>query len=98
MYQMDQLLAMLTIGKAREMQFRAGRPPLMVSEREQHTLQGPPITDEEVMRLLRTMANSRQMRDLRESGSVRFIYTIHGRLPFVVSAKMENQNVVFAVS
>ncbi len=52
MYDMDQLLAMLTIEKARQLRFREGRPPDIVAEDEEHSLQGPPITGEDVVRLL----------------------------------------------
>ena len=76
MYYMDHLLTLLTTEKGRELQFRAGSPPVIVLEDEQHSLQGPPITREDVMRLLRSMATSRQMRDLRDHGTVQFIYTL----------------------
>ncbi len=92
MYYMDHLLTLLTIEKARELQFRAGSPPLIVLEDEQHSLQG------HVMRLLRSMATSRQMRDLRDHGTVQFIYTLPDRSPFLVRATMEDENVVFDVS
>ncbi len=98
MYQIEQLLILLTDQKARALQFRAGRPPVMVSEEEQHSLQGPPISEDEVMNLLRTMATSRQMRDLWESGRSQFIYTPHGRSPFLVHATMQGGNVAFEVS
>jgi hypothetical protein len=97
-YDMDQLLTMLTIEKARQLRFRGGRPPVMVSEDEEHSLQGPPIPSEDVVRLLRSMASSREMRDLRECGAVQFIYTTQGRSPFLVRARMEDENVVFDVS
>ena len=98
MYEMDQLLTMLTIDEARELRFREGRPPVIVSDDEEHSLQGPPITSEDVVRLLSSMASSREMRDLRECGAVQFIYTTRGRSPFLVRAKMEDENVVFDVS
>jgi Tfp pilus assembly ATPase PilU len=97
MYQMDHLLTMLTIEKARKLRFRGGGPPVMVSEEEQRSLQGPPITGEDVVRLLRSMASSRQMRALRECGTVQFI-TPRGRSPFLVQAKMEDETIVFDVS
>jgi Tfp pilus assembly pilus retraction ATPase PilT len=97
-YDMDHLLILLTDEKARELQFRAGSPPIMVSEEEQHSLQGPPITDEDVMRLLRTLANSRQIRELRAQGRAQFIYAPFGRLPFLVHATMEGGTIAFAVS
>jgi len=98
MYHMDHLLSLLTTEKAKEIQFRQGTPPVLVSEGEQHLLQGPPITDEDVTRLFRSMANSRQVRDLRDCGRVEFIYTPRGRSPFLVRAKMEEENVAFDVS
>ena len=98
MYYMDHLLTLLTIEKARELQFRAGSPPVIVLEDEQHSLQGPPITGEDVMRLLRSVATSRQMRDLRDHGTVQFIYTLPDRSPFLVRATIEDETVVFDVS
>jgi len=98
MYQMDQLLNLLTAEKARELQFRAGSPPIIISEQERYLLQGPPIDGQELVNLLRCLANSRQMRDLRESGAVQFVYTAPGRSPFVVRANLEGGGVVFVVS
>lgn len=98
MYDMDHLLTLLTTEKARELQFRPGSPPVIVLEGEQHPLQGPPIMGDDVVRLLRTVANSRQMRDLRERGAVQFVCTVRGRSPFLVRARMEDENVVFDVS
>ena len=98
MYQMDHLLTLLTTEKARELRFRAGSPPIIVLESEQHPLQGPPITAEDLVRLLRSIATSRQMRALRECGTVQFVHTLPDRSPFLVRAKMEDTNVVFEVS
>ena len=98
MYQLDQLLAMLTIEKAKHLQFRAGSPPIMVTEREQRALQGPKVTQEDVMGLLKSMATSRQMRELRQRGALRFVYTLPNRSPFLIRAKMEDENVEFDIS
>src|SRR5204863_9543555 len=56
MYQMDQLLNLLTAEKARVLQFRAGSPPIMLSERERHLLQGPPMSGEDLLTLFRCLA------------------------------------------
>lgn len=98
MYHIEHLLTLLTTEKAKELQFRAGNPPIMVSESEQRSLQGPPITSDDVAQLLRSIATSRQMRDLRESGTVQFIYTNRGRSPFLVRAQIEGENLQFDVS
>lgn len=98
MYHMDHLLTLLASEKAKELQFRVGKPPIMVSETEQEPLQGPPITEDELTQLLRNLATSRQMRHLRETGSVHFIYTTRGRSPFLIRAKIEGEMVTFDVS
>jgi Tfp pilus assembly pilus retraction ATPase PilT len=98
MYQMDQLLSLLTIEQAKELRFGAGHPPVIASEGEERRLQGPPVTEEDVVQLLRSLASSRHIRALREGGAVQFIYTAPGRSPFVVRAKMEDEHVVFSVS
>jgi len=98
MYHMDHLLTMLTSEKAKELRFRAGTPPVFVTDEEKHPLQGPPISSEEVMQLLRSMATSRHLRDLRENGEVRFIFTPRGRAPFLIRARMCDDCVEFQVS
>jgi twitching motility protein PilT len=98
MYHLDHLLTMLTADKAKALQFRVGSPPLIVSDEEEHPLQGPPISAEEVMELLRCMADSRQIRDLRHRGVISFIYTPRGRAPFVVRARLQGDSIEFDVS
>ncbi len=70
----------------------------MVLDDEEHALEGPPVTGEDAMRLLRSLATSRQMRDLWELGEVNFVYTLPDRSPFVVRAWREEENVAFYVS
>ena len=98
MYQMDQLLNLLTAEKAKVLQFRAGSPPIMLSERERHLLQGPPMSGEDLLTLFRCLASSREVRELREFGKLHFVYTAPGRTPFVVQAKMETEGIAFEVS
>jgi len=50
MYHLDHLFTLLTIEKARELQLRPDHPPVIVSEREERPLQGPPISRDEVPR------------------------------------------------
>ena len=98
MYSMDQLLKLLMIEKAKQLHVWPGRPPIMVCDDEEHALQGPPVTGEDALRLLRSVATSRQMRDLRELGEVSFVHTLPDRSPFVVRAWLEEENVAFYVS
>jgi Tfp pilus assembly pilus retraction ATPase PilT len=98
MYSMEHLVALMTAEKAQELRCCAGQPPLIVSEQEQRALQGPPIGDREVEQLLRSVANSRQMRELRDCRRVQFVYTLRGRTPVLVRAKIEDENIVFDIS
>ncbi len=97
MYQMDQLLNLLTIERAKELRFRAGEPPLIVREAEQHPLEGPPIAGEDIQRLFRNLAGSRHMRELERRGTVQFVHTLPNRAPFVVRATMEKEDLIFEV-
>jgi Tfp pilus assembly ATPase PilU len=92
---MDQLLQLLTIEKAKQLHVWPGRPPIMVLDDEEHSLQGPAVTGEDAMRLLRSVATSRQIRDLREIGEVSFVYTMPDRSPFVIRAWVEEETVAF---
>ena len=98
MYHLEHLLALLTTEKAGELQFRAGSPPMLVSENERHPLQGPPISNEDLMKLLRSLATSRQMRNLREFGVVQFVHALPDRSPFLVHATIENEKIAFDIS
>ena len=98
MYHLDHLFTLLTIEKARELQLRPDHPPVIVSEREERPLQGPPTSRDEVLGLLRNLATSRQMRDLTVSGSVQFVNTTRGRAPFLIRAHMADDQVMFDIS
>ena len=78
MYSMDNLLTLVRGEQVRELRIRAGVPPIIVSENESHTLEGPPLTGEGAEQLLRSIANTRQMRALQQSGAVEFMYHSKG--------------------
>ncbi len=94
---MDNLLTLVASEQAGELRLRADAPPVIFVEDESHPLEGPPITAEEIQRLLRSMAGSREMRELRERGVVTFIYHFQGTSPFLVSASMQDGRVSFNV-
>jgi Tfp pilus assembly pilus retraction ATPase PilT len=95
---MDHLVTLLTAEKARELRFCAGKPPVLALEKEERPLQGPPIPADEVERLLRSVANSRQIRELQQRGVVQFIFTVRNRVPVLVRAHMEDENLLFDIS
>jgi hypothetical protein len=98
MYYMEHLLILLTAEDAGSLRFCTGSPPVIVSKDEHRPLEGPAVSDEDVLLLLRKLASSRQMRELRECGKVQFIYSSPGHPPFLVRAKMLKDQVIFDVS
>jgi Tfp pilus assembly pilus retraction ATPase PilT len=97
MYSMDNLLTLIRVEQVRQLMIRAGVPPIVVTENESHMLEGPPLTGEGAEELLRSIANTRQMRALQQSGAVDFIYHLEGRSPFLVRAKIRDASVEFTV-
>ncbi len=98
MYHLDQLLTLLTQERGRELWFWAGRPPVIVFDDERRPLQGPPLTADEVMLLFRTLAGTRELRELREHGKVQFLHAPPGQSPFLVVGKMKGEVLVFYLS
>lgn len=75
------------------MRLHVGQAPVVVLDGEQQPIEGPAITSEDAERLLQSITDTRQRRELREHGSVEFIYTFRGRASFVVHARIEEENV-----
>jgi len=97
MYSMENLLTLIKVEQVRELKIRTGVPPIVVSENESRMLEGPPLTSESAEQLLRSIANTRQMRALQQTGAVDFMYHFEGRSPFLVRAKISDANVEFTV-
>lgn len=83
---MDDLLYLLLSDGADGLKLVVGQPPVITLEREKITLEGPPISTEEGEQFFRSISDSRQMRELRERGSIEFIYHFRKRAIFVVCA------------
>ena len=94
---MDNLLTLVKTERAAELRFVVGQPPVIVGDTEEHMLEGPPITDENAHELLRSIANTRHMRELREKGEVVFLYKLHGTSPFLVRARLRNGAIAFEI-
>lgn len=92
MYTMENLLILMHNEKARSMRIQPGRPPMITVNNRSFFLESPPVTREIADHLLRSVANSREMRKLRESGRVTLIYTLPGISQFLVNAKTEGEN------
>jgi len=97
MYSMDDLLHLLHSDGADGLRLHVGQPPVIILEGEPQPLEGPAITTEDAAQLLQSITNTRQRRELREHGSVEFIYRFRGRASFVVRARMENENIAIEI-
>jgi len=95
MYSIDDLLDLVSTEQAEGLRLHVGAPPVIVLHSEQHTIEGPAITAENVDQLLRSVTDTRQMREFRERGAAEFVYVFRGSSRFLVRAKMEAQNVGF---
>ena len=93
MYSMDDLLHLVHSDGADGLRLHVGQPPVVILDGKPQPIEGPAITTEEVERLLHSITNTRQRRDLREHGGVRFVYRFRDRASFVVCAKIEDENV-----
>ena len=97
MYSMDDLLYLLHSDGADALRLHVGQPPVIVLEGKPQPLEGPAITTEEAAQLLQNITNTRQRRELREHGSVEFIYRFRDRTSFVVRVQLEDENVTIEI-
>ncbi len=93
MHSRDDLLYLLNSDGADELRLHVGVPPVLVLQGEDHLVAGPPTTAEECEELLRSLATTRQRRELRERGQVLFVYRHRGAMDFVVQARMQDGQV-----
>ena len=64
MYSMDDLLDRVKAERADELRLYVGTPPIIVPRGEHHTVEGPAIAIADAEQLLRSIANTRQRREL----------------------------------
>jgi Tfp pilus assembly ATPase PilU len=93
MYSIDDLLSLVATEQAEELRLHAGNPPVLVVQSEHHAVEGPALTGENTEQLLRSVANSRQIRQFREHRMGDFLYTFQESLRFRVHATLEDENV-----
>jgi Tfp pilus assembly pilus retraction ATPase PilT len=85
-YDMTDLLALIVSEGAERLSLHAGHPPVVHLRGESHTIEGPIITQENAETLLRSLANTRKVRELREHGTVDLIYSSRDSIQFRVQA------------
>lgn len=93
MYSIDDLLNLVTSEQADGVTLQVGKAPIVAVGGERRAVEGPAITAENGEQLLRSIANSRQMRALMKNGATEFVYTFRGSSRFLVYAKLQEENV-----
>lgn len=91
-YSVGDLLKLLRKERAQKLQLQVGLPPRLVIKREDFEVEGPPITREIADALLRSVADSRQIRAFRERGVITFFFEFD-RSRFFVRAVEKDGNV-----
>ncbi len=97
MYSIDDLLHLLLSEGGERLYLCVGDAPVIVLDGERLILEGPVITREDAELFLRTLANTRQRRDLREHGAVKFMFRFRNRSSFVVRARIEDDDLEFLI-
>jgi hypothetical protein len=77
-YSIPDLIELLKTERGDRVLLNVGSPPTLIVKGELHAIEGPPAVQESVDEMLRTVANSRQMRAFRESGIVDVIVPFEG--------------------
>lgn len=96
MYSVDQLLRLVQSSSAGELSLIVGQPPILVFNGREEPIDGPALTKEDAEHLFRSMSDTRQRRELRENGTVEFIYRFLQHT-FVLSAKVTDENIYMAI-
>ena len=91
-YDMKDLLTLMESEHAEGLSLHPGQPPVFHLKGEPHTVEGPPVTPENADSLLRTLANTRRVREFRRGGSIEFVHTFRSS-QFRVQARTEQGGV-----
>ena len=74
MYAMDDLLNLVNSESAEELHLDFGVPPAIRVNEELHTIEGPPVSPENIELLLQSIASEQQIQDIKRRGNSKFIY------------------------
>ncbi len=97
MYSIDDLLYLVHSDGADGLKLQVGQPPVVVVDGEDQEIEEPAITVEGAERLLQSLTDTRQRRDLREHGDIEFIYRFRQCASFVVHARIRDENVFIEI-
>ena len=96
-YDMTDLLMLIVTERADGLSVVPGQAPAVRVRGEVHAIDGPSISPEHAKALLRSLAVTRQMRDLHEHGRTDFLFTFRETARFRLEARRENDEVRFQI-
>src|ERR1051326_1216314 len=79
MYELDDLLGLLAREGAQKLLLSVGSSPALFVQGEEFEIQAPPMTAENADVIVRSIAGTRQLREIREHGKADFISKKRGR-------------------
>ena len=94
---MTDLLSLIVSERADGLSIMPGHAPAVHLRGEVHLIEGAAVSPEHASSLLRTMADTRQMQELREQGCAEFLFTFRSSERFRVTARREHEQVQFQI-
>ena len=83
-YSLHELLALLASERGDSVRLQVGFQPVFTLKGLEHEIEGPSVSDSDIDDLLRAVAGTRTVRELRRSGAVDLVHTF-GECRFLVS-------------
>jgi Tfp pilus assembly ATPase PilU len=77
-YSIPDLLKLLQTERGDRVLLEVGSPPTVILKGELHAIEGPPVLEESAEEMIRSVANTREMRVFREFGTVDVIVPFGG--------------------
>jgi len=96
-YEMADLLSLIITERAEALSIAPGQAPSVHVRGEAHLIEGPAVSPQHAWSLLRRVADTRQMRQLREHGRAEFLFTFRQAARFRVTARSERDEVQFQI-
>ena len=88
---MADLLALILREGAEELRFQVERAPVMIVRGVSRAIDVAAVTRDEMDELFRSMATEEQLKELRDCGDVRFIYSFRELSRFAVTARAQRE-------
>ncbi|MEI8288303.1 MAG: hypothetical protein WCH99_02430 [Verrucomicrobiota bacterium] len=96
-YDMNDLLTLVVTERAEGLSITPGQAPAVHVRGEAHHIEGPAVSPVQACSLLRSLADTRQMRELQAHGGVEFLFTFRKSARFRVAARMEHDEIQFQI-